>query len=369
MAAPSVDQGGATLDRLMWRSGRPFPVLPVAIGAVLVLLALLATLQYRWAGELSEAEQARLRSVTRSRAEALARDFDNELTAIFQRLTLSGEALRSGDFGPWTQAYEAWRRGAAWPSLVQAVYLLPSQADLEALRRYDPDQRAFVAAAWPASLAGLRARIAEREAPGRRGPPFPGPIVEEVPALVLVAFDRERREPPEAQGVGFVRGLPPSGVLVVVLDAAVMKKDILPALAARHFGGADGLDHDVWIVRQRQRDELVWTSRPDLPRGLPPEAAAGLFELRFQDGPGPARGGPGFTGRRVYGEDSGRWRLLVANRAGPLEQVVAKSRLRNLAVGFGILLLLVATMSLVIVSADRARRLGQRQMEFVSAVS
>jgi two-component system, OmpR family, sensor histidine kinase SenX3 len=49
--------------------------------------------------------------------------------------------------------------------------------------------------------------------------------------------------------------------------------------------------------------------------------------------------------------------------------VVGAHRRRNLAVGFGILLLLGASVGLVVVSSQRARRLAERQMEFVAAVS
>jgi signal transduction histidine kinase len=42
---------------------------------------------------------------------------------------------------------------------------------------------------------------------------------------------------------------------------------------------------------------------------------------------------------------------------------------RDLAIGFGILFLLVITVSMLIVTSQRARRLGRLQMEFVTAVS
>jgi signal transduction histidine kinase len=98
------------------------------------------------------------------------------------------------------------------------------------------------------------------------------------------------------------------------------------------------------------------------------DAAAGLLELRSEPGPAGSRGMPGFPAR-PYGEDSGRWRLEAANREQPLETVVAAARSRNLAVGLGVLLLLLAAVTLVVVTAGRAQRLADRQMEFVAAVS
>src|SRR5262249_26049627 len=78
------------------------------------------------------------------------------------------------------------------------------------------------------------------------------------------------------------------------------------------------------------------------------------------------RGGTG-PGRR--GGENGRWRLVATHRAGSIDDVVAAARERNLAVSFGVLALLGASTALVVLTAQRARRLGERQMEFVAGVS
>ena len=346
----------------VWRARRPFPVLPVAIGAILTLLAALGTLQYRWAGELSEAEHTRLRAAARTRAESLGRDFDAEISRAFRQLEMDQETVRARDFEGFSARYDAWRRETRWPSLVRAVYLVvPGVADGR-VERYVAGGRMFAPLEWPAELEPVRRRL---RADSRRG--MFEPILEEVPALVMLAFDRERRGPP-GPPPGGAGGPGPTPFVVAVLDMDVIRQQVLPALAERHFGGPAGLDHDLRIVRQRERSTTVWASEPHgaaLPRV---DAAAGLLELRGEHGPAGPRGGPGFPAR-AYGEDSGRWRLEVANRAGPLDQVVAAARRRNLAVGFGVLVLLLAAVSLVVVSAGRAQRLGERQMQFVAAVS
>jgi len=56
----------------------PWPL--VAAVALTVLLAVLATLQYRWLGAVSAAERERMRSSLQTRATDLAREFDGELT-------------------------------------------------------------------------------------------------------------------------------------------------------------------------------------------------------------------------------------------------------------------------------------------------
>lgn len=63
------------------------------------------------------------------------------------------------------------------------------------------------------------------------------------------------------------------------------------------------------------------------------------------------------------------WYLVAKHREGSLEVAVAGHRRRNLAVGFGILLLLGISMGFVVVSARRTKALARMQMDFVTRVS
>jgi len=68
-------------------------------------------------------------------------------------------------------------------------------------------------------------------------------------------------------------------------------------------------------------------------------------------------------------EDAANWTLNVQHNAGSLEQFITNTRRKNLAVSFGILTLLGASVVLIFLSAQRAKVLAQRQIDFVSAVS
>src|SRR5205823_4635023 len=70
-----------------------------------------------------------------------------------------------------------------------------------------------------------------------------------------------------------------------------------------------------------------------------------------------------------YSPDEPDWQVIARHRKGSVEAAVAGLRRRNLAVSFGILLVLAATMGLVVVTSQRARRLAQLQMDFVAGVS
>ena len=55
----------------------------VIAAALLGLIALLATLQYRWLGQISGAERERMRATLDLRAKAFGEDVDRELTRAY----------------------------------------------------------------------------------------------------------------------------------------------------------------------------------------------------------------------------------------------------------------------------------------------
>jgi signal transduction histidine kinase len=83
--------------------------------------------------------------------------------------------------------------------------------------------------------------------------------------------------------------------------------------------------------------------------------------------PGDGRGGRG--GRAGRGDGPARWRVLVQHESGSLETAVAAARRRNLAISFGVLLVLTVSVGLLTLTSRRSRRLARQQMEFVAGVS
>jgi len=72
-------------------------------------------------------------------------------------------------------------------------------------------------------------------------------------------------------------------------------------------------------------------------------------------------------GRRIPYESA--WVLVVKNKAGSIDALVAGTRRRNLALGFGVLLLLAISMGSLVITTHRARELARREMEFVAGIS
>ena len=246
-----------------------------------------------------------------------------------------------------------------------------------------PSCAAFVDAEWPPALSDLRQRLEEfatapaRPERGARRGPFS--LADEAPALVI---------PIPAPEAGEVRPgdrefAPPRtlGFTIVQLDRAYIQDEFLPALAGRYFASGGEFDYCVVITTRRDPRTVVYRSDPEDGAHLTPDATAGLFEVRFDEIENGLFGVvPSFMARRGAREprrafagrgprDSGVWEVGVTHRAGSLEALVARARLRNLAISFGSLLLLGASAVMIVLSSQRARRLAAQQVEFVAGVS
>ena len=395
------------------RARRVDPLLLV-VGFVTILLFVLGFLQYRWTGELSEAERGRLRAGLRMRAELLAQDLDREVTRAFLRLQLDPATLRDHDFTAYADRYEGWRALAPEPGLVKDVYFAEAgSGDALRLLRYAPEERTFGPVEWPKDLAAARDRALVESPAGRMARGFrPGPLnqlEDGTPLLVAPApsFDRSPAGPPGPpspgrgpMGGGFAVRL--AGFTVIVLDKVTLTEKLLPKLEGRYFPRGDDPAFALRVTRQDRPADVLYASPAGSALPVHAEAAVGLLELRFDeaneedlrmvappwgprgerrppgDHPGfgerrPPGDRPGFGGRMMRGRGregrAGLWTLEVAPRGGSVDTLVAGARQRNLLVGFSVLLLLGTSTLLLALSARRAERLAARQMEFVAAVS
>jgi signal transduction histidine kinase len=320
------------------------------VNALLVLLLLLlaavlgvlATLQYRWIDRVSEAERQQLRA----NIDFAGRVFAEELSRALEPIARSFEA--HDDIA------------AAHPKLVQAAYVIERDGDAWIL----DDGRAIVA--WPKELESVRQRMEMmgRDAGGGPPPRPPGPFLADVPALLFV----ERRGPPPFGGptpgdsMEGDRSFP--RIVLVQLNRATLRDDLLPRLAKQHFGN----DYDVAIVTGPS--DVLYRSNATWPDGhTPPDADIALQPImrRSPDGP---------PGRRFARSRQERpepppeqWHLLVRRHNGGVEGAVASARRRNLVVSFGIVLILGAAVLFLVALLRRAERLRRQQIEFVAAIS
>src|SRR5260370_26633646 len=83
--------------------------------ALAVLLGVLATLQYQWLGQISEADEAPLRAGARARAEQPARDFYRGVTPAFLWLPVDAASARPREWAPYPRRRAPGRRLHPYP--------------------------------------------------------------------------------------------------------------------------------------------------------------------------------------------------------------------------------------------------------------
>ncbi|GMV21077.1 MAG: hypothetical protein AMXMBFR57_10260 [Acidimicrobiia bacterium] len=401
--------------------------LRLAIPATLILLVLLlGTLQYRWLGQVSEAERAQLGRSLTQRASEFGAEFDREMSLASSMLAIDGEALDADPWGAIAVRYDAWRARALYPALVKGVYIASGHADTHTLARWSPDSRTGGETGWPTHFEAVQRALAV-SAPRIAAPASAAgeaksgaqvrvqslatmalsPVVDAVPALIIPIVSRPTQLPGVDHNVMVAVRFATTDFLVVELDRGVLEQSLIPNLAERFFP-ATGSDHYRLAILDRQRE-------PVFVRGFEPQELTGQIHVdassvfftgnryefnarvlaestallwetsqrrsgfvaseTIRVAPTPANGSMSlFIQERSGTPQPARvalngWQILVQHGAGSLDEAVAQARTRNLATSFGILGVLLAGVGLIVVNARKAERLAAQQMEFVATVS
>jgi signal transduction histidine kinase len=345
-----------------------------------IIVAALAILQYRWSTRISEATAIRL-------ADSLQMSMINWQKDFFRYFSEIGLALRidpledaPGDLNQYARRFAEWQAVAKYPSLVSGVYLLKSDSSL----RLNPQTRRFDPAPWPAAFEPLRAKLTRASAELVRGSATPEP--HELFDMAGWRFDAQAPAllHPFVLGSAASKPLNLASVtwIAIELDRQVIESRILSDLSRNYFQGTDGLDYLIAVVAGTKPARVLFTSDAGFGDPMPADAD-GIIDLFGRAGspvrvfhvPSTDKGPDPYVKIAWFpflheAPDDLDWRLVVRHRrGGPLGAFVGEMRRRDLAIGFGVLLVLVINMAMLIVTSHRAQRLAQMQMDFVTAVS
>src|SRR5678815_1768366 len=280
------------------RSDRRAPMFAIA-AALLGLIALLATLQYKWLGQISGAERERMTASLNQRATGFAQDVDREVTRAYLLFQLDPMSPEQGPAAGLLARYDRWLATARFPRMLKDVYLVsPETPDRPPqLQRLDVATRFLEPAEWPGPLVAIRNVLSRETTPPRGGGPSAGatflfrttvPMVwPSVPAIVIpspmwmVTHTEGRAD-----------GRTPSTTMasqprttIVVFDKAYIDGDMLPALAQQHFQGTgDGFDYQVAVVSPDAKAPLYHSVAEFAPApDTPADAKVDLFQVRIKD--------------------------------------------------------------------------------------
>ncbi len=385
---------------------------------MLVLLSAVAILQYRWTNEASSADEMRIGAELESLMMKWHADLYGEFSAICTAIQVGPDSGARDTWEDYFARYLEWNYALPHeslpyiyrnPDLVGEVYIWETnQQATPRLFWLNLDSKKIELIPPPQEFSPLLARLRANSAslsmalnawklPGQANGTKPAgdsasaqvaagtntipgwQFDENVPAIVHPIFHR-----------GSVKSLnsdSPVDWIIVTLDMNVLRKRVLPELSARYFGGLEGLEYKVALVRSGSDPGTIYSSDADFgyQQSGSADSTMNLFGLGPEK-PGspslPLRNGPPLRSAEwhsltapywfpviQYGATPKSWLLQLQHRAGPLQLALARIRRNNLAISFVILLLLALSIAVLTVAGYRAQQFAKLQMDFVASVS
>src|SRR5882724_2296256 len=349
------------------------------IGVLVVLLGVLAVLQYKWLGQISVAERQTMQTNLRSQGRALQEQINKEIELAGSRVRMSLADYRKDSWRELIERYSRWKKDATYPGLIKSVYVARAEGEGQLnLTLLDESATRLEPTGWPDSFADIRKRFApmrhsygyaterremEREQEGRSIGSLieHGYIAEDIPAMVrfLVEFERmeEPKNPAERERVRTetIETIQQSPLAIIVLDLDYLRQVFIPTLFKRRFTVDGSLDYDLAFVYRKAADEKN------------EKAARGSDDAHSPSGDLAINMFLGTSSAEL--NHGPRWQVVINHRAGSLDAAVAQARGRNLVVSFGILSLLALSTIIIIIISRRAQRLARKQIGFVAGVS
>ncbi len=375
----------------MWKRTYSSAVMFVAVAAM-VLVPLLAYLQWVWIGQMSEREFERAQSTLRLAALHFSFDLSDELTEPARVLALQEGGPEDRIAEDLTHRFDRWKATARHPDIISRIYRV-SSSPRDNRRLIDllvPERHQFVSTALPPDSIVLLTPF-EDSGIWQQSELGPGRLVFVLGAMQGFGFplqpiEQRRRVPTTViPDDSFARHSPR---IIVIFRREAILDTILPAIARDYFTSNGDAGYDVSVIDRRDPQTVVWSNNPEnavkAPSAYDLAVPLGVIPRFLRPGgpgdlsPDPRRGSllpetmrpqlPQLPGRTVQ-PPAGFLELRVHNRAGSLEAAVRLNRYRNLAISFGILVFLSGSVVILLFAAHRARSLALQEIEFVAGVS
>lgn len=298
-----------------WRISSYSKIQVVVAGGLLLLLPLLAMMQYRLLGKVSEAERERMRASLQVSADRFSIDFDQELIRVYsafltvQAQTIRGNGLKSPlsngsslatdsrqegrpdndavterSIALLNNAFNRWHETTAYPRLIESIYLVRTPSEAEAagpagLLKLEVEpgrpQPVVGQVEWPAGLTGVQRQLtAKREVNVNELLPV-ATTSDGHPYLLFQLVDFRSGLPgtagsPGPRGERERGGADPLGFGIVTINLNYLREEMLPALARHHFVDGDRKLFDMAISPRVDADRpesspAIWRSDADRP--------------------------------------------------------------------------------------------------------
>ncbi len=385
---------------------------------MIVLMAAVAFLQYRWTNEASRADEMRIGAEIESSMMKWHSDLYGEFSAICTAIQVGPDSGARDTWQDYLERYVEWNYARPHeslpyiyrnPDLVGEIYIwetnqqprprllwlnlttrkiepsapLPEFAAL--LPRLQANSSSLSAAlrAWklpslPAKGGGGTDTQSTAIAPGSNS--LTGwQFDENIPAIVHPIFHHGAERSLNSSS--------PVDWIIITLDMNILQKRVLPELSMRYFGGLNGLDYRVAMVRTGTAPGTIYSSDPGFGIGQFSAADSVMNIFGFSPERVPGTGSPALRPHSLqstdwrslvapawfpviqYGPTTDSWWLVLQRRAGPWQSAINRVRRNNLAISALVLLLLALSIAVLTFAGYRAQSFAKLQMDFVASVS
>jgi len=134
------------LDQIRRRA----PALWLFMGILVILVCVLAGLQYYWIGEISSTEQKRLQDDLQSQVNKLGGDFNAEINTAAAALQPDDQQVQAmGPEKAYELRYAAWRSSSTHPLLFRRIALVNIENGALGLKMLNRETGMLETAEWP----------------------------------------------------------------------------------------------------------------------------------------------------------------------------------------------------------------------------
>ena len=326
-------------------------------GLLAVLCAVLAVLQSRWISEVSIAERDRLREHLQTGLSQLSAEFNNRVgNACADLVPDGGQFEQVGRETAYANQYRKWKD--THEPLFRRIALGVPEPGAANLANLNLDTAQFSPAAWPPEWNSIRERLNGRML---GDPERPEPVKDSA----LIEIPRFGPAIDEFGGPGYQE----LDTLILELNLDYIRRTVIPDALFRYLGK----DYDAEVIALNDASTIIYHTLPEGKR-LAERSADATTTLLEASYAGVVHHPARPTGGRPAPPPPNpsmpaRWKLLVRHHTGSVEDIVARARLRNIAVSAAILLLILATVTWLVRISRQAQRLAELQMNFVAGVS
>ncbi len=275
-----------------WKKKLSLPVVLVVV--MLVLLCVLATLQYRWLGQISSSEKERMHRNLQASATSFSRDFDREITRAYTIFQL--EKRDDKNFSEQlVERFTLWKSTAPYSQLVSDVFVVEKdKTNNLVLSRFNTQNSVLEKTDWSDDLKPLY-KIIEKNLTNQNNnqesampPPAPpmaksDSIEPNIPALItpvmpgLHIFTQSGDMP---QRIPFQDI---SEFTIIKLNRDFITTEFIPTLARNYFSGTNGLEYNVTILNTDNQNIIFNSSQNSVSQIQNGDANTNFLRLRIDE--------------------------------------------------------------------------------------